>query len=85
MIEIVTPFLFDYSISKTEAKNACLLWLDNEFPNDEFKHTTEPGRDFDSRIVGWILKIDTRFSYKDTQIDGIRRIDPIAHFKGMCR
>ena len=85
MIEIVTPFLFDYSVDKEEAKTTCMWWLNKEFPNDDFKHLAEPGRDFDSRIIGWTLKIENNFSLEGTDVQGIRRVEPITHFEGMCK
>ena len=85
LIEIVTPFLFDYSVDKEEAKTTCLWWLNKQFPNDEFEHIAEPGRDFDSRIIGWNLKIETDFPIEGKEHHGIRRIDPITHFEGMCK
>ncbi len=85
LIEIVTPFLFDYSVSKKEAEETCLWWLNKQFPNDEFEHTTQPGLDFENRIIGWTLKLDTHFTLKDKKIEGIRRIEPITHFEGMCK
>lgn len=85
MVEIVTPFLFDDSVDKEEAKTTCLWWLDKHYPKDEFEHLAEPGREFDSRIIGWTLKIETDFSLEGKGPRGIRRVDPITHFEGMCK